>query len=121
MMRKLFVGFAALVLAMLSTVTGPAEAHASGRFPTCVRVPLNDGTFRVYVDPGDVVKGDVQTVRAFETQLRERRDGTWSGRVAYPYDGSSRLWHVVIKSDAPRFSDRRFSTWVVCKKVEINA
>ena len=107
----------AIVLGLLGVLAGPTEARADyPDQPRCVRVPLRDGTFRLYVTPGEVVKGDVKEVRSDRTQFAERRDGTWIGTLP-PREGTENFWHFVFKSDARLFSERRYSLWVHCGKV----
>lgn len=113
MRYKFLSGVAAIVFAAAGTFMGSAEAHAdaSADFPTCVRVPLGGGQVRLYVDPNNVVKGDVREVRTSQTQFTERSDGTWTGVVPATTDHG---WHFVFKSNAKLFSERRFSVWVEC-------
>ena len=118
-MKRFAGAVIAVVLAIGGVMAGGGDARAEGtEFPTCVRVPLGEGKFRVFIDAGTVVRGAVQMVRTGKTQLKERRDGVWVGqaRLADSYDFQ---WHFVFKSDAPKFSDRRWSGWVHCKKVRL--
>lgn len=108
----------AVLLGVLGLMAGPTEARAAGYpdQPKCVRVPLGDGQFRLYVNPGEVVKGDVAEVRSGRDQFTGRRDGVWVGTVG---ESLTNDWHFVFKSDARLFSDRRFSQWLHCEKVKV--
>ena len=116
-MRRFFTALAAIILAAAGTSVSTAEARAiPADFPTCTRVPLGDGMYRLYIaNPGSVVKGPVQEVRVSQTQFRKRRHGGWVGTVADD-PAPAYAWHVVIKSNARLFSERRFSMWVDCSK-----
>lgn len=106
----------AIVLGLLGVLAGPTEARADyPDQPSCVRVPLRDGTVRLYFDPGNTVKGDVVEARSGRIQFTERRDGVWIGTPDKAgYEGH---WHFTWKSDARLFSERRGSGWIHCGKV----
>jgi len=116
-MRRLILAVVAVACSVAGVLTGPVEAHAGagGRpeWPSCVGVFVGHG-LRVFVDPGTVVAGDVVEVRSGRTQLRQRGDGVWVGTVPAR---TGRDVHVVVKSGAARFSERRWSSWVTCTPV----
>lgn len=116
-MRRVLLGALGALLASCGVLAGPTEAHAATAFPECSRAPLGGLSYRLYLDPGDVVTGDVVSVRSGSVEWTERPNGTWVSRqvidpLVKPYV------HVVIKSDAAAFSDRRYSSWVTCKPVQ---
>ena len=106
-------------LAALTLSTG-GRASAAVDYPAqpgCVRVPVGDDTFRLYLHPGEVVSGEVVSVRSGHTHGTARRDGVWVSEQQRVVPEN--LWHVVIKSDAALFSERRHSLWVHCSKVMV--
>lgn len=116
-MRQL-LAVAAVGLAAVAVLAGPTEVRAAstpGVWPACegVRVPAG---FRVFLDPDEVVAGRVVEVRSGRVRFVPRADGVWVGTVPPALDGSRDV-HVVVKSDAARFSQRRWSSWIRCRTV----
>lgn len=107
----------AVALAALGVLAGPTEANADAeRLPKCVGVKVGRGEYRLFLDPGKVVEGEVLTVRSGQTFWIPRRDGSWVSQQA---PTARRDFHVVIKSDAALFSERRWSSWVTCGPVKV--
>lgn len=102
----------------LAAATTPPAAGAPPELPTCVRTPLDGRELRLSLTAGDVVRGRVRSVRlgrAFAT--RSARGGTWRIDHVIPRAHGD-LVHVVVKSDARRFSERRWSGWIECVRRE---
>lgn len=119
-MRRFVLVPLALSLATVGVLAGPTEAKADteisyAEYPSCVRVPLSGHRFRIYFDPGTIVKGDAKSVRIGRVSLRERPNKTWVGTVT---STTAPDFHFVVKSGARLFSERRGSGWIKCGVVQ---
>jgi hypothetical protein len=104
------------VLAITSTDAKAATEVSSVEYPFGVRVPLGDHTYRLYLDPGTVLKQPVVEVRSGDRQWRQRGDGIWIVTLRdETIEQGPFKWnvHVVMKTDRPK----RWSGWIKFRRV----